>query len=73
MNQAGSRSMRLVAERASDGAVAVELAVQMLLDVNPEVAEKIQRSRAYLIDAVPVLEISIAGVAVEVLLDLVAA
>jgi len=55
VNQAGSRSMRLVAERASDGAVAVELAVQIL------------------IDAVPVLEISIAGVAVEVLLDLVAA
>jgi hypothetical protein len=72
VNQAGGCSMCLVTERAPDGAVAVELAVQMLLDVNPEVGRR-HRSRTYHIDVVPVLEVSITGGAVEVLLDLVVA
>lgn len=45
VNKASSCSMRLVAERAPGGAVAVELTVQMLLDVSLDIRGKARRSR----------------------------
>lgn len=65
--------MHLVAKRTPDGAVAMGLAMQMLLDVSLDIGEKTWRSRIHLIDVIPVLEVAIAGVAVEVLLGLVVA
>lgn len=65
--------MRLVAEGAPDGAIAMELTMQMLLDVSPDIGGKAWRRRKYLVNVVPVLEVAIAGIAVEVLLDHVVA
>lgn len=64
--------MRVVAERATNRAAGVVLAVQMLLDVSP-IREKMRNNRSYLVDVIPVFKIAIAGIAVEMLFDLVVA